>query len=48
MTNLALIQVDQEGFLLKELAPGVTLDEVLAATAAPLRVAADVKEMEFS
>ena len=48
VTNLALIQVDQEGFLLKELAPGVTLDEVLAATTAPLRVAADVKEMEFS
>jgi len=48
VTNLALIQVDQEGFLLKELAPGVTLDEALAATAAPLRVAADVKEMEFS
>jgi len=48
VTNLALIQVDQEGFLLKELAPGVTLDEALAATAAPLRVATDVKEMEFS
>ncbi len=48
VTNLALIQVDQEGFLLKELAPGVTLDEALAATAAPLRVAVDVKEMEFS
>ncbi len=48
VTNLAVIQVDQEGFLLKELAPGVTLDEALAATAAPLRVAADVKEMEFS
>src|SRR5712692_3542205 len=47
VTNLALIQMDQEGFLLKELAPGVTMDEVRAATAAPLRVAADVKEMEF-
>jgi 3-oxoacid CoA-transferase B subunit len=47
VTNLALMQVDQEGFLLQELAPGVTLDEVRAATAAPLRVAAAVKEMEF-
>jgi len=47
VTNLALIQVEQEGFLLKELAAGVTVDEVRAATAAPLRVAADVREMEF-
>jgi 3-oxoacid CoA-transferase len=47
VTNLALIRVDQEGFLLKELAPGVTVDEVRAATAAPLRVASDLREMEF-
>src|SRR5215510_5102043 len=47
VTNLALIQVDQGGFLLKELAPGVTVAEVQAATAAPLRVAAEVQEMEF-
>jgi 3-oxoacid CoA-transferase len=48
VTNLALVQVDRQGFLLKELAPGITLDEVQAATAAPLRVAADLREMEFS
>ncbi len=47
VTNLALIQVDQDGFVLKELAPGVTLEKVQAATAAPLRVADDLKEMEF-
>jgi 3-oxoacid CoA-transferase B subunit len=47
MTNLALIQVDAYGFLLKELAPGVSLDEVRAATAAPLRLAPDLREMEF-
>src|SRR5262245_973307 len=47
VTNLALIQVDQMGFVLKELAPGVTVDEVRAATAAPLRVAEDLKDMEF-
>jgi 3-oxoacid CoA-transferase len=47
VTNLALIQVAQEGFLLKELAPGITVDEVRAATAAPLRMADDLKEMEF-
>jgi 3-oxoacid CoA-transferase subunit B len=47
VTNFALIQVDQDGFLLKELAPGITIEEVRAATAAPVRVADDVKEMEF-
>jgi 3-oxoacid CoA-transferase len=47
VTNLALIHIDRHGFLLKELAPGIMVDEVRAATAAPLRVAEDVKEMEF-
>jgi 3-oxoacid CoA-transferase B subunit len=47
VTNLALIQVDRQGFILKELAPGVSLDEVRAATAAPLRLAPDLREMEF-
>jgi 3-oxoacid CoA-transferase B subunit len=47
VTNLALIHIDRHGFLLKELAPGITVDEVRAVTAAPLRVAEDVKEMEF-
>ena len=47
MTNLALIQVTARGFVLKELAPGITLDAVQAATAASLHIAEDVKEMEF-
>ena len=47
VTNLALIQVTSLGFALKEIAPGVTLDEVQRATAAPLHVAEDLKEMEF-
>ncbi len=47
LTNLALIQVTPQGFVLKELAPGVTPDAVRTATAAPLHVAGDVKEMEF-
>jgi len=47
VTNLALIQVDREGFLLREVAPGVTVEEVSAATAAPLRVAGDIRSMEF-
>jgi len=47
VTNLALIQIDQQGFLLRELAPGVSVSEVQAATAAPLRLAHDLKTMEF-
>lgn len=47
ITNLALIKIDREGFLLQELAPGVSVDDVLVATGAPLRIAPDVKRMEF-
>ena len=47
MTNLALIQVTARGFVLKELAPGITLDAVRAATAASLHISDDVREMEF-
>jgi 3-oxoacid CoA-transferase subunit B len=47
VTDLAWIDVDAEGFLLRELAPGLTVDDVRAATDAPLRVASDVREMTF-
>ena len=47
ITNLALIQIDQAGFILKELAPDVTIDEVRAATDAELRIAPDIKRMNF-
>ncbi|MEW6272143.1 MAG: 3-oxoacid CoA-transferase subunit A, partial [Thermodesulfobacteriota bacterium] len=48
ITDLAYVDVDADGFLLREVAPGVTVDDVKAATGAPLRVARDVKEMEFA
>jgi len=37
ITDLAVLDVTPHGFILRELAPGVTFDEVLAATAAPVR-----------
>jgi 3-oxoacid CoA-transferase len=47
VTDLAWIDVDQQGFLLRELASGISVEDVKRATGAPLRVASDVGEMQF-
>jgi 3-oxoacid CoA-transferase subunit B len=39
ITDLAVLDVTPRGFELRELAPGVTFEEVVAATAAPVRAA---------
>ncbi len=45
VTDLALIDIDADGFLVREIAPGLRLDDVRQVTAAPLRAASDLREM---
>lgn len=48
VTDLAVVDVvEEQGFVLRETAPGVTADEVVAATGAPLAVADDCHEMSL-
>jgi 3-oxoacid CoA-transferase subunit B len=48
VTELAVLELQQgKGFRLKERAPGVSVDEIRKATAAPLLVEGDVPEMTF-
>lgn len=46
ITDMAVIDVTNEGLLLREIAPGLSIEDVKAATAAPFRVADDLKVME--
>jgi 3-oxoacid CoA-transferase subunit B len=45
VTDLAVIEVTPDGFLLKEIAPGVTEEEVIAKTGAPLKVDPQLKRL---
>lgn len=47
VTELAVIDVTPEGLVLRERAPGVTVEEIRQATEASLIVPADVPEMAF-
>jgi len=47
VTDLAVIEVTKEGLLLKEIAPGWTVEEVQALTEPRLIVAEDLKEIEL-
>jgi 3-oxoacid CoA-transferase subunit B len=47
VTDLAWISVTPQGFVLREVAPGLGVRDVQAACAAPLAVAPDVREMQW-
>jgi 3-oxoacid CoA-transferase subunit B len=47
VTNYALIEVTRNGLLLREAIPGVTADDIINMTAAPLIIADNFKEMEL-
>jgi 3-oxoacid CoA-transferase len=48
VTDLAYLTVEREGFVLREVAPGVEVERVRQLTGAPLHVAPDLREMVFS
>jgi 3-oxoacid CoA-transferase subunit B len=47
VTDLGVLDVTKEGFVLVEYAPGLKPEDVVKATEAPLRIANDVCEMRF-
>jgi acetate CoA/acetoacetate CoA-transferase beta subunit len=48
VTELAVIEPTSEGLVLKEVAPGVTIEKVIAATEATLNVPPNVRVMNFA
>ena len=47
VSDMAVIDITDEGFILKETAPGFSKEDIAAATGAPLKFAEDLKEMSF-
>ena len=47
ITDLAVVDVTDRGLVLREVAPGVTVEEVVTATGAPLEVPDDVPTMSL-
>lgn len=47
VTDLAVLEVTPEGFLLLERAPGVSVEEIIQKTAGKLTLSKDIKEMKL-
>ena len=47
LTDLALLDIEDGSFVLRERAPGVTVEEIAELTAGPLQVPGEVPEMQF-
>ena len=47
VTDLAVIEISNDGFKLLERAPGVSVDEIILKTAAPLLIDSEIKEIQF-
>lgn len=47
VTNLAVLDITSDGFVLRERAPGVSVDEIAQATAGKLHIPEDVPEMDI-
>jgi 3-oxoacid CoA-transferase, B subunit len=48
VSDLAVIDLTENGFKLIERAPGVSVEEIVEKTAAPLKVEGDIPEMQFA
>ena len=48
VTNLAVLEVTQDGFKLLERAPGISVEEIIKATEGNLVVEGDIPEMQFA
>ncbi len=47
VTNLAVLEIDERGFVLKERAPGISVEDIQAATKGTLIVEGNIPEMKF-
>jgi 3-oxoacid CoA-transferase B subunit len=48
VTDMAVVEPTEEGLALRERAPGVTVEQIVAATGAPLRIEGEVPEMRLA
>ncbi len=47
VSDYGVFGFDEDGFVLQEIAPGLSVDEVVKATGGPVKVHPDLKTMEF-